>query len=55
MHDGLEDGGEWGDADARGDEDGVLGAEEVAGGSTEGSIEVDLKARKFGEVDKIIF
>ncbi len=41
MHDGLEDGGEWGDSDARPDEDGVLGAEDLRGGGAEGSVQVD--------------
>ena len=43
VHDGLEDGGEGGDADARADEDGVLGAEDVAGGGAEGTVHEDLQ------------
>ena len=43
MHDGLEDGGEWRDPDARGDEYGMFSAKNVARWSSEGTIDVDLK------------
>ncbi len=42
-HERLQDGGEGGDTDAGGDEDGVLGLEDVARGSAERSVQVDLQ------------
>ena len=46
MHDGLQDGGEGGDADAGGDEDGMLSAKNVARRSTERTIDVDLRQQE---------
>ena len=43
VHDGLQDGGERGDADAGADEDGVGGAEDVGGGSSKRTININLK------------
>ena len=43
AHDGLQDGGERRHSDACSDEDGMLGTEHVAGRSTEGTVNVDLK------------
>ena len=39
----LKDGGKGRDADARADEDGVLGAEDVGGGGAEGAVHVHLQ------------
>ena len=46
VHDGLQDGGEGGDADAGGDEDGMLSAKNVARRSTERTIDVDLRQQE---------
>ena len=46
MHDGLQDGGEGGDADAGGDEDGMFSAKNVARRSTERTIDVDLRQQE---------
>ena len=45
-HDGLEDGGERGDADSSGDEDGVLSPEDVARGRAERTVHVDQGREK---------
>ena len=42
VHDGLQDGGEGGDADAGADQDGVLGPEDLAGRCTKWPINVNL-------------
>ena len=51
MHDGLQDGGEWGDSDARPDEDGVLGAEDLRGWGAKGSVQVD--GQRAGQPDEV--
>ena len=42
VHEGLQDGGERRDTDARSDEHGVLGAEDVARWSPERTVDVNL-------------
>ena len=43
VHDGLQDGGERGDADAGADEDGVLRPDYVAGRRAVRTVQVDLR------------
>ena len=43
VHDGLEDGGEGGDADAGTDKNGVLGVEDLGGGRPERPVDVHVQ------------
>ncbi len=43
MHDWLKDGSEGCDPDAGADEQSVLGMEDLAGGSPEGSVNIDVE------------
>ena len=45
MHDGLEDGGEGGDADAGANKHSVLGSVDVARGRPKWSVNVNLEKR----------
>ena len=47
VHDGLEDGGKGGDANAGGDEDSVLSSDHVTCRGTIRAINVDLKRKAF--------
>jgi hypothetical protein len=46
VHYGLQDGGEWGDADARANQNGVLRAKDLRGGGTERPVDIDLQITK---------
>ena len=54
VHDGLQDGGKGGDADAGADQDGVLGPEDLAGWCAERAVDVNLIQKLRSELAQLV-